>query len=65
MKLSDYLEAEGLTRAQFAERVPAHPVTVSKWCSLALRPSWPNMERIKTITGGKVTAGDFMAEAPA
>ena len=50
-----------MTRAQFAARMGVHPVTVSKWCSGAMRPAWSAIERIQAETGGQVTAQDFMA----
>ena len=49
-----------MTRAQFAERMGVHPVTVSKWCSGAMRPAWSAIERIQAETGGQVMAQDFM-----
>jgi DNA-binding transcriptional regulator YdaS (Cro superfamily) len=49
-----------MTRAQFAARLGVHPVTVSKWCSGAMRPAWSAIERIQAATGGQVTAQDFM-----
>jgi transcriptional regulator with XRE-family HTH domain len=65
MKLSDYLAAENLTRDAFAQRLGVHSVTVSKWCTGSQRPSWFFLGRILEITGGAVTATDFMPDAPA
>ncbi len=59
MKLPVYLETQRLTRAAFAAQVKAHPVTVTKWCTGALLPSWGNMARIREATRGAVTAADF------
>ena len=61
MKLTDFLASEKMTRADFADRMGVHPVTVSKWCSGAMRPGWSAMERIQALTAGRVTAQDFMA----
>jgi DNA-binding transcriptional regulator YdaS (Cro superfamily) len=61
MTLSAFLASQKLTRAQFAERLGVHPVTVSKWCSGAMRPAWSAIERIQVETGGQVTAQDFMS----
>jgi len=66
MKLADYLAAQKLTREAFAQRLGVHSVTVSKWCSGAMRPSWPMISRVAAETGNKVTAADFMPDpAPA
>ncbi len=62
MDLASYLDAENETRGAFAGRIGVHAVTVSKWISGALRPSWPKMQRINSATGGKVTAADFDRE---
>lgn len=64
MFLADYLSAEKETRASFAARVDVHPVTVSKWCTGTMRPSWVQMDAILRETGGKVTAADFMRPRP-
>jgi DNA-binding transcriptional regulator YdaS (Cro superfamily) len=61
MKLTDFLASQKMTRADFAFRIGVHPVTVSKWCSGAMRPGWGVMERIHAVTEGQVTAQDFMA----
>jgi len=60
MTLSAFLASQNMTRAQFAERMGVHPVTVSKWCSGAMRPAWSAIERIQAETGGQVMAQDFM-----
>ena len=60
MTLSAFLASRNMTRAQFAERMGVHPVTVSKWCSGAMRPAWSAIERIQEETGGQVLAQDFM-----
>jgi DNA-binding transcriptional regulator YdaS (Cro superfamily) len=60
MTLSSYLANQNMTRAQFAARLGVHPVTVSKWCSGAMRPAWSAIERIQAETGGQVTAQDFI-----
>lgn len=63
MTLSDFLTSQNLTRAQFAARLGVHPVTVSKWCSGAMRPAWSAIARIEFETGGLVKAQDFMPRA--
>jgi transcriptional regulator with XRE-family HTH domain len=59
MRLSSFLSERGMTRAEFAAEVGVHPVTVSKWCSGAMRPRWNFIDAIQRITGGAVTATDF------
>lgn len=60
MTLSDYLRERKETHEAFARRLGVHAVTVSKWTSGAMRPSWPKMEAIARATDGAVTAADFM-----
>jgi DNA-binding transcriptional regulator YdaS (Cro superfamily) len=60
MTLTEYLRSQKETHDAFARRLGVHSVTVSKWCSGAMRPSWPKMEAISRATGGAVTAADFL-----
>lgn len=62
MTLADYLRHEKQTHEAFAARLGVHAVTVSKWASGAMRPSWPKMEAIQAATGGAVTPADFMRQ---
>jgi transcriptional regulator with XRE-family HTH domain len=59
MTLSDYLAEAGLTRAAFAARVRAHPITVSKWATGRTVPRPAQMHRIAQETGGAVQPADF------
>ena len=63
MTLAEYLRERAMTREQFAEKVGAHPVTVSKWISGTMFPRREKLARIAALTGGAVTASDFMAGA--
>ena len=54
MNLTQYLKAENLTQAQFAERIKARQSTVSKLCTGEKRPSWDMAARIARATDGKV-----------
>ena len=63
MKLADYIKEAGLTDEAFGRLVGVSQPTVSR---LKRDLSWPTretIERIRDVTGGKVTADDFM-DAP-
>lgn len=60
MDLSDWLDANKLTRAEFAEKASVHPVTVSKWITRKMQPRPHHFEAISRVTGGDVTANDFI-----
>jgi len=60
MTLTEYLRSRKETHDAFARRLGVHPVTVSKWCSGSMRPSWPKMGAISCATDGAVTAADFI-----
>jgi DNA-binding XRE family transcriptional regulator len=53
MTLMQYLEAEKITQATFAETVGTTQGTVSKLCS-GRRPSWSLALKIEQVTGGRV-----------
>lgn len=63
MTLSDYLNRQKITRAAFGVTIGAHPITVQRWCSGAMRPSWPRLAAIEAATNGAVTAADFVPRA--
>jgi len=59
MKLAEYLDVKGIKRAEFAERIGVSPGRVSQLCS----GGWPSgdvAEKIVAVTGGAVTADDFL-----
>jgi DNA-binding transcriptional regulator YdaS (Cro superfamily) len=64
MKLSDYLARKNETRDAFGKRVGAHAVTVTRWVTGSLRPSWEHLAEIEAATDGAVTANDFKLPAP-
>lgn len=67
MRLADYLTAHGLTPARFADLIGVNRSTVARWLDPE-RPIMPHQEhrtRILEVTGGLVTANDFMPETPA
>lgn len=53
MMLSQYLDAENITQAQFAERIGTTQGTVSKLCA-GRRPKWDLALRIERATDGGV-----------
>lgn len=65
MTLAEFLRERGMTREQFAEQVGVHPVTVSKWTTGAMFPRRDKLAKIAALTGGAVTASDFMPKAAA
>ncbi len=66
MKLADYLTKHGLSAADFATLIGKDKSTVSRWVDSdstsgkAFRPSWDTIKLIVEVTGGAVTANDFM-----
>ena len=65
MKLSDYLERERLSDADFAEMIGRDRSAVTKWRNARARPDWKALAAIKLITKGKVSANDFLPSADA
>ena len=60
-KLAAWLETADIKRKDFAERIGVAPSYVTLLCSEA--PAWPGRDvaaRIKEVTGGAVTADDFL-----
>ena len=53
MKLSQWLDTNGLTQIAFAARLGVPQSSVSRWCSGAI-PSPNNIRRIAEVTGGQV-----------
>lgn len=63
MRLADYLKANSLSEAQFAELIGVNRSTVGRWADPE-RPIMPQREhlgRIVEATDGAVTANDFMS----
>ncbi len=67
MTLADYMAKQDLTLAAFAEaleasgRVTVGIAAVSKWRRGASFPRPQHMREIERVTGGEVTAADFVA----
>lgn len=64
MKLSAYLEAQGLTDEAFASMVGVNRTTISRLRRTGQRPAFDTLNAIAAATGGKVTADDFWLSAP-
>lgn len=63
MTLPDYLTQSGLTASAFAALVGVNVSTVTRW---ARGERWPRPEqiiRVEQVTGGQVTAQDFLPPA--
>jgi transcriptional regulator with XRE-family HTH domain len=59
MKLGEYLKSEGLTLAQFAQKIGRTGATVSRISRGIHRPDWDTVREIERVTKGKVTRNDF------
>lgn len=62
MKLEQYLARKKLNQSQFADLIGSHKSTVSR---LVRGLTWPDKEtlrRIRQVTGGAVSANDFLGE---
>lgn len=63
-KLGDWLETSNMKRTAFAEAIGVRPSYVTLLCSD--KPAWPGRKiagRIRDVTGGAVTADDFLPPA--
>ena len=60
MKLASWISRTGITPAEAARRFRVAHTTVGRWCSGGLFPGLDNLLVIREVTGGAVTADDFM-----
>jgi transcriptional regulator with XRE-family HTH domain len=66
MDLQAYMNARGLTDAQFGEKVGRDRSVVSRWRRKETLPDIDSMKRIAEATEGLVTPNDFLGvETPA
>jgi predicted transcriptional regulator len=63
MQLATYLERFDISKSAFAARIGVTQVAVSRYVSGQRIPRPRLMEKIKSETGGRVTANDFFATA--
>jgi transcriptional regulator with XRE-family HTH domain len=61
MKLSDYLEANGITDAEFAALIRKDRSSVTRLRSGDTKPSWDTAQKIAEVTNGVVTPNDFIS----
>jgi len=62
MQLSTYIQKTNIRQAIIAEKVGVSPATVCRWLKLERFPNSYHMAKIAAVTGGKVTANDFMRQ---
>jgi len=62
MQLKTYLEKDNTTQEQFAETLGVAQATVNRWINGTRMPRPAHMRRIAEVTGGEVTANDFVGE---
>jgi hypothetical protein len=66
MQLADWMIRHDVDDNEMAARLSKRAdttcdrSTVSRYRRKLMRPSWPMIERIKEVTGNKVTADDFV-----
>lgn len=63
MKLRDYLDHNGLTKAQFAERIGVSEETIRRYVTGERIPDKKKMSKIALATACQVTANDFFGIA--
>lgn len=65
MQLRDYLREHDIPVETMAKRLGVTSRALYYYCDGSRRPRWPLIARISKVTGGKVTAADWMdAAAP-
>jgi 3,4-dihydroxy 2-butanone 4-phosphate synthase/GTP cyclohydrolase II len=60
MKLAEYLEQHQIRRSDFAARIGKSQSYITMICSGEVWPSREAVSRITEVTGGAVTANDFV-----
>jgi len=63
MRLGDWLKQSGKTQEEFGALIGADTSTVSRYISGERMPSLKKLTRISDVTGGVVTATDFVPDA--
>lgn len=61
MKLASFLEKSHIGRREFAVALGVSDVTVTRYINGSRIPRPRHMKRIKELSGGVVTADDFLA----
>ncbi|MGV1769129.1 MULTISPECIES: helix-turn-helix domain-containing protein [Rhizobium/Agrobacterium group] len=65
MKLETYLRDNDIKPVAFATRIDVAPSTITRIIRGERTPRIDLIAKIRTATGGAVTADDFMSEVPA
>ena len=60
MRLDAYLTEKGLKGPEFAALIGVTEETVRRYIKGERKPEWPILDRINKVTGGQVTANDFL-----
>lgn len=60
MHLSDYMAENGLSDDDVAAAIGKSRPSVSRYRRKLMRPDWAGVEKIRTFTGGIVTADDWL-----
>lgn len=63
MRLHEYLQQTGLSRADFARQIGVKYITVARYLDTQRVPEPSVMVKIIEVTEGKVTANDFFGLA--
>lgn len=61
MKLADWLKIKKLPRYKFAAKIGVQPSVVTDYCLGRYCPRPRTVEKIIRVTGGDVTANDFLS----
>ena len=65
MKLKEWRQNENISAVEFGRRTGVSHAAVLRWEAGKRMPRPAHMASIERETGGKVTAADFYADAPA
>lgn len=60
MRLTDHLEQSGMTQRQLAEKIGVSERAVRRYCAGHRVPQKDILQKIYQVTGGVVTANDFV-----
>ena len=63
--LNDYLTANEITEAEFAELIGRNQSSINRLRNGISRPDWETARRIAAATNGAVTPNDFLDDSPA
>lgn len=61
MHLSEYMLKQNLSDEKVAAAIEKTRATVSRIRRRKVRPDWDTLEKLKTFSGGEITADDFVS----